>query len=115
MSVILDDNRTYPHGVPCWVDTGQSDLEQAQQFYGGLFGWTFEEAMPPGAPGSYLIARLDGHDVAALSSGGRYAGMEHLHRVRRCRRIGRRGGRGRRHRHLTTPGRRSGRPGSHLR
>ncbi len=69
MSVILNDNRTYPHGVPCWVDTGQSDLEQAQQFYGGLFGWTFEEAMPPGAPGSYLIARLQGHDVAALTQG----------------------------------------------
>jgi uncharacterized protein len=67
MSVILDDTRTYPHGVPCWVDTGQTDLEQAQHFYGGLFSWTFEEAMPPGAPGSYLIAKLDGHDVAALT------------------------------------------------
>ena len=67
MNVILDDTRTYPHGVPCWVDTGQTDLEQAQHFYGGLFSWTFEEAMPPGAPGSYLIAKLDGHDLAALT------------------------------------------------
>ena len=67
MSVVINDNRTYPHGVPCWVDAGQSDLERAQHFYGGLFGWTFEEAMPPGARGSYLIAKLDGHDVAALT------------------------------------------------
>ena len=67
MSVIIDDNRTYPHGVPCWVDTGQPDLEQAQQFYGGLFRWSFEDAMPPGDGGSYVIAKLDGHDVAALA------------------------------------------------
>ena len=38
-------------------------------FYGGLFGWTFEEAVPPGAPGSYLIAKLDGRDVAAVGPG----------------------------------------------
>jgi predicted enzyme related to lactoylglutathione lyase len=63
------DERTYPHGVPCWVDTEQADLEAATRFYGGLFGWTFQEAMPPGAPGSYLIAKLDGHDVAAIGPG----------------------------------------------
>ena len=28
--------------------------------HGGLFGWTFENAMPPDAPGYYLIARLGG-------------------------------------------------------
>jgi predicted enzyme related to lactoylglutathione lyase len=48
------------------VDTEQPDPEAACRFYGGLFGWTFEEAMPPGAPGSYLIAKLDGRDVAAV-------------------------------------------------
>lgn len=60
-------DRTYPHGVPCWIDTEQPDPAAARAFYGELFGWTFEEAMPPGAPGSYLIARLDGHDAAALA------------------------------------------------
>lgn len=63
------DQRTYPHGVPCWVDTEQPDPDAARRFYGGLFGWTFEEAMPPGAPGSYLIAKLDGRDVAAIGPG----------------------------------------------
>jgi len=61
------DKRTYPNGVPCWVDTEQPDPAAAREFYGGLFGWTFEEAVPPGAPGSYLIARLDGQDAAAIA------------------------------------------------
>jgi len=42
--------RTYPLGVPCWVDTQQPDVEAAIEFYAGLFGWTFQDAMPPGAP-----------------------------------------------------------------
>jgi predicted enzyme related to lactoylglutathione lyase len=62
--------RTYPQGVPCWIDTTQPDVEAAAAFYGGLFGWTFEDAMPPGAPGRYLIARLGGQDVAGLGRGG---------------------------------------------
>ena len=59
--------RTYPPGVTCWVDTEQPDPDAAAQFYGELFGWTLTEAMPPGAPGSYLIATLDGQDVAAIA------------------------------------------------
>jgi predicted enzyme related to lactoylglutathione lyase len=60
-------NRTYPQGVPCWVDTEQSDVEAATEFYGGIFGWTFEDAMPPGAQGRYVIAKLDGQDVGAIA------------------------------------------------
>ena len=57
--------RTYPEGVPSWVDTGQHDPQAAQEFYGGLFGWTFTAASPPGAP-VYAIAALDGRDVAGI-------------------------------------------------
>lgn len=60
--------RTYPQGVPCWIDTEQPDVESAAEFYTGIFGWTFEDATPPGAPGRYLIARLDGQDVAGMAS-----------------------------------------------
>jgi predicted enzyme related to lactoylglutathione lyase len=60
--------RTYPQGVSCWIDTEQPDPVAAAEFYGGLFGWTFENAMPPGAPGVYLIAQLAGSDVAAIGS-----------------------------------------------
>jgi predicted enzyme related to lactoylglutathione lyase len=58
----------YPQGVPCWIDTSQPDPEAAVAFYGGLFGWDFEDAMPPGSAGKYFIARLRGGDVAAVSS-----------------------------------------------
>ena len=66
-------NRTYPHGVPCWIDTEQPDVEAATVFYGGIFGWTFEDAMPPGGPGRYLIARLAGKDVCAIGGPGKNA------------------------------------------
>jgi len=57
----------YMQGVPCWIDTDQPDPEAAVAFYGGLFGWEFEDAMPPGSPGPYFIARLHGGDVAAVT------------------------------------------------
>ena len=67
--------RTYPAGVTCWVDTEQPDLEAATVFYAGLFGWTLTDVVPPGAGDSYVVATLDGQDVAALAPaiGGRPA------------------------------------------
>ncbi len=62
--------RTYPQGVPSWVDTEQPDVEAATAFYGGLFGWTFEDAMPPGAPTRYVIAQLGGREVGAIAGPG---------------------------------------------
>lgn len=62
----MTGERSYPAGVPCWVDTTQPDVDAARRFYGGLFGWTFSDAIPPDAPGTYLIATLDGGDVAAI-------------------------------------------------
>lgn len=59
--------RTYPHGVPCWIDCEVQDQAAAADFYGRLFGWTFEDAMPPGSPTSYLIAKLDGQDVGGIA------------------------------------------------
>jgi len=58
----------YMPGVPCWIDTSQPDPQAAVAFYGGLFGWEFEDQMPPDAPGNYFIARLRGGDVAAVST-----------------------------------------------
>jgi predicted enzyme related to lactoylglutathione lyase len=58
----------YPPGVPCWVDTSQPDPDAAVAFYSGLFGWDFEDVMPPGSDGKYFIARLRGRDVAATGS-----------------------------------------------
>jgi predicted enzyme related to lactoylglutathione lyase len=58
----------YIPGVPCWVDTSQPDPEAALPFYGGLFGWEFEDMMPDDAEGQYVTARIRGGDVAAVGS-----------------------------------------------
>jgi uncharacterized protein len=57
--------RTYPRGVPCWVDCEVADLDAAERFYGPLFGWEFQAVAP-----DYRIATLAGADVAALMAGG---------------------------------------------
>jgi predicted enzyme related to lactoylglutathione lyase len=58
----------YIPGVPCWVDTSQPDPEASLDFYSGLFGWEFENVMPPESEGKYFLARLRGADVAAVGS-----------------------------------------------
>jgi predicted enzyme related to lactoylglutathione lyase len=58
----------YMPGVPCWADTSQPDPQAAAAFYAGLFGWELEEEMPPDSGAHYLAAKLNGGDVAAVSS-----------------------------------------------
>jgi predicted enzyme related to lactoylglutathione lyase len=64
----MPERDRYIPGVPCWVDTSQPDPEAALPFYGGVFGWEFEDMMPPGSDGKYFVARLRGGDVAAVGS-----------------------------------------------
>ncbi|WP_407320056.1 VOC family protein [Isoptericola halotolerans] len=59
---------TYPHGVPCWIDLEPPDVDAALAFYGALFGWTFTEMLPPGVPGRYVVASLDGTDATAVAA-----------------------------------------------
>ena len=72
----MTDKRSYPAGVPCWVDTEQPDINAARRFYEGLFGWTFTDAMPPDAPGTYLIASLGGDGRGRDRAGRGGAGAE---------------------------------------
>jgi predicted enzyme related to lactoylglutathione lyase len=58
----------YIPGVPCWVDTSQPDPEAAIAFYGGLFGWEFENVMPTDAEGTYFVATIRGKAVAAVGA-----------------------------------------------
>jgi predicted enzyme related to lactoylglutathione lyase len=60
--------RSYPHGVPSWIDTEQPDVDAAKDFYGSLFGWTYSITTPPEASVQYVIAHLDDHDVAGIGS-----------------------------------------------
>ena len=63
----------YIPGVPCWVDASEPDPEAALEFYGGLFGWEFEDVMPPDAEGRYFVARHEaaGWSLFDTSGGGR--------------------------------------------
>ena len=64
----MSERDRYIPGVPCWVDTSQPDPDAAAAFYGGLFGWEFQDSMPPGSEGKYLAATVRGGAVGAVSS-----------------------------------------------
>jgi predicted enzyme related to lactoylglutathione lyase len=55
---------TAPLGAPIWIDLSSSDVDRAQEFYGTVFGWTFESAGPD--YGGYIDAAKDGMRVAGL-------------------------------------------------
>ena len=57
---------SYPAGMPSWVDIGVPDMDDAIAFYGGLFGWTFDEPGDDATTGGYRQARLDGASVAGF-------------------------------------------------
>ncbi|MFI1419591.1 VOC family protein [Streptomyces sp. NPDC020731] len=52
----------YAEGTPCWVDAQLPDVEAGKRFYGGLFGWTFENQ-----PQGTVRALKDGDPVASLA------------------------------------------------
>jgi uncharacterized protein len=54
----------YAPGTPSWVDLTTPDLEAALAFYGGLFGWEFEDAGEEA--GHYHMASVRGRRVAGL-------------------------------------------------
>jgi predicted enzyme related to lactoylglutathione lyase len=58
--ITMPERDGYITGVPCWVDASEPDPQAAADFYAGLFGWEFEDKMPPGSEGKYLMARLRG-------------------------------------------------------
>jgi uncharacterized protein len=63
----MQERKSYPSGVPCWLDTRQPDPDAAKEFYGGLFGWSFDDTAPQGSPVPYYVAKLRGSDVAAIA------------------------------------------------
>lgn len=60
----------YIPGVPCWVDVSEPDPEAALEFYGGLFGWEFEDLMPPSSEGNYFIARGEAASSSIFDTSG---------------------------------------------
>src|SRR5918911_1645323 len=61
------ERKSYPAGVPCWVDIAHGDVQGAVTFYAGLFDWQISDATPPGSPGRYYVARCGGSAVAGIA------------------------------------------------
>ena len=57
----------YPPGTFSWVDLTTNDSASAKEFYGGLFGWEFEDNEIPGNGGVYSMVRVGGEYVAAVT------------------------------------------------
>ena len=55
---------SYAPGLFCWVDGNMTDVEAAQAFYSGLFGWEADEMMP----GMYWFERLGGAAVCGFGA-----------------------------------------------
>ncbi len=55
----------YEPGTFSWVDLSTSDADGAKAFYGGLFGWEFEDSEIPGG-GVYTMCHVQGDAVAAI-------------------------------------------------
>jgi uncharacterized protein len=61
---VLAERERYDPGTPSWVDLTTPDLDDALRFYGGLFGWEFEDAGEDA--GHYHMALVRGQRVAGL-------------------------------------------------
>ena len=64
----MTPRETYPPGVTFFIDTERADVDAAAAFYGGLFGWSFKDVLPEDANGRFLLAQIDGLDVAGIGS-----------------------------------------------
>ena len=60
----MAERTSYEPGTPSWVDLTTPDLEASLRFYGGLFGWEFEDAGEEA--GHYHQALLRGKRVAGI-------------------------------------------------
>lgn len=55
----------HQHGTFSWIELGTTDPDAAKRFYGGLFGWEFED-MPAGPDMVYSMAKIHGQQVGGL-------------------------------------------------
>ena len=56
----------YAPGTPSFVDLASPDPAASQQFYGSLFGWSYDEQDTGSPDNPYFLARQGGKDVAGL-------------------------------------------------
>jgi uncharacterized protein len=63
----MGERTSHPAGAFSWVDLSTSDQAGAKRFYGGLFGWEFND-LPVGDGVVYAMCQLGGKSVCAISS-----------------------------------------------
>jgi len=63
----------YDQGTPSWIELTTPDQAAAREFYGALFGWSFDD-YDMGENGHYYIPTLDGDEIGGVS--GQMPGME---------------------------------------
>ena len=51
----------------CWADICTPDRITAKLFYGGLFGWEFQDLFMPGGVYFYTMITMEGHNVAGMN------------------------------------------------
>jgi uncharacterized protein len=61
----MAERTSYAPGTFCWVDLQTDDQAAAKSFYRELLGWDYED-FPIDDERSYSLARVEGHDVAAI-------------------------------------------------
>ena len=57
----------HPVGTPGWMDLSTADAEGAKEFYGGLFGWEWEDVPGPDGGVMYSLGSLNGRLAAGMS------------------------------------------------
>ena len=63
----MGERTRYESGTFSWVDLATTDQDGAKAFYAGLFGWEYDD-QPIGDGATYTLCRLDGRDVAAITT-----------------------------------------------
>jgi uncharacterized protein len=90
--------RSYPEGIPCWVDAIGPDPERARHFYARVLGWATEPLGSQDGENPYFVGTLGGMAVGGIGPAEgeqarwtTYMAVDDLERV--CARIGEAGGR----------------------
>jgi predicted enzyme related to lactoylglutathione lyase len=58
---------SYEPGTFSYAELGTTDVTEAKRFYGGLFGWDFDDVPVPDSE-PYTVARIEGDSIAGLAS-----------------------------------------------
>src|SRR4051812_41599723 len=62
----MGERTSHDAGTISWTDLATADQDAAKEFYGGLFGWEYDD-QPIDENTTYSMAKLGGRSAAAIS------------------------------------------------